>query len=82
MLSTILSNFPIGLVAWGFLFLLCRSLWSFVQDLVRQTERMHRIPCAECQFFTENYHLKCPVHPKTALSEFAINCPDFQKDAK
>jgi hypothetical protein len=38
---------------------------------------MHQIPCAQCQYFSGNYLLKCPVHPQQALSEAAIGCPDF-----
>jgi RNA polymerase subunit RPABC4/transcription elongation factor Spt4 len=38
---------------------------------------MHQIPCADCQFFTHNMRLKCPVHPTEALSEQAIGCTDF-----
>ncbi|WP_348251226.1 hypothetical protein [Leptolyngbya subtilissima] len=39
---------------------------------------MHKIPCAECRYFTNDHRLKCPIHPKIALSESAIDCPDFE----
>jgi RNA polymerase subunit RPABC4/transcription elongation factor Spt4 len=39
---------------------------------------MHQIPCANCQFFTRDYHLKCTVHPAQALTEEAIGCGDFE----
>lgn len=42
-----------------------------------KAREMHRIPCADCQYFTGDYTLKCTVHPSTALSEDAINCPDY-----
>jgi hypothetical protein len=59
----------VGLVIW--------SLWSNLRNGVEQVKQMHQIPCANCQFFTHSYHLKCPVHPTEALSDDAINCPDY-----
>ncbi|MEB3339295.1 hypothetical protein [Okeania sp.] len=56
-------------------------VWSMVgtiANLVRTAQRMHNIPCSNCLFFTRNYYLKCPVQPKVALSEKAINCVDYQ----
>ncbi len=64
-------------LAWGFLMVIAWSLGAAIQDTVRQTKQMHQIPCADCVFFTGNYYLKCPVQPKIALSEAAINCPDY-----
>jgi hypothetical protein len=39
---------------------------------------MHQIPCTGCQFFTDDYRLKCTVHPSKANTEEAIHCCDFQ----
>lgn len=63
----------IGISAW--------SLWSAVRDGVQRARRMHQIPCAQCQYFSGDYLLKCPVHPREALSESAIGCPDFESEA-
>ncbi|WP_322744170.1 MULTISPECIES: hypothetical protein [unclassified Coleofasciculus] len=38
---------------------------------------MHQIPCAYCQFFTNDHRLKCTVNPSIASSENAINCRDY-----
>ncbi|MBD3883121.1 hypothetical protein IFO70_15255 [Phormidium tenue FACHB-886] len=65
-------------VAWLTVILLIHSLWSALRDSVHQAKEMHRIPCANCQFFTNNHRLKCPVHPIEALSDEAINCPDYE----
>ncbi|MCS6959552.1 MAG: hypothetical protein RMK91_05825 [Pseudanabaenaceae cyanobacterium SKYGB_i_bin29] len=48
-----------------------RSSWQWVRE-------HHRIPCSRCVYFTGNYRLKCTVHPCSALSPQAINCPDFE----
>lgn len=66
------------LATWSFLVLITWSIWRMAQDIVQTTKRMHRIPCAHCQFFANSYYLKCPVHPKTALTEAAIHCPDYR----
>lgn len=63
--------------AWAIVFFIAWSLAVALRDGVANTKQLHRIPCSNCQFFTANYHLKCPVHPSEALSEAAINCPDY-----
>ncbi|MDJ0580351.1 hypothetical protein [Crocosphaera sp.] len=40
---------------------------------------MHKIPCSNCQYFTNDYRLKCPVNPFQASTEAAINCQDYHK---
>ncbi len=67
-----------ALTAWLMLGCVGFSLWSAVRDTYAISRRLHKIPCANCQFFTGQPVLKCTVHPVSALSETAINCPDFQ----
>ena len=65
-------------VAWSVVAL---GLWQVIvtaRDSVQRARTMHRIPCADCSFFTNQAVLKCPVHPSQAMSEEAINCPDFE----
>ncbi|GAB4230490.1 MAG: hypothetical protein Kow00121_59280 [Elainellaceae cyanobacterium] len=64
--------------AWAIILLLVWNIWAAIRDGVNNARRMHQIPCADCRFFTGNYHLKCPVHPKQALSDEAINCQDYE----
>jgi hypothetical protein len=68
-------------LAWTVLGLCGWSLWTALRDGVNRARQMHRIPCAGCQYFSGEYTLKCSVHPEAALSEAAINCPDFKSDA-
>ena len=68
------------IIAWSSIAL---AIWQVVATFhasVAQAQRMHQIPCANCKFFTGDYHLKCPVHPREALSEAAIDCMDFESD--
>ncbi|MBW4486935.1 MAG: hypothetical protein KME12_04000 [Trichocoleus desertorum ATA4-8-CV12] len=66
------------ITAWGLIVLVSWNTWSAVRDGVNNAKKMHRIPCANCEFFTGDYHLKCTVHPDTALSEDAIYCRDYE----
>lgn len=69
-LCFVLAWVLVGLTAW--------SSWTAVRDGVSKAKQMHQIPCANCQFFTGDYRLKCPVRPVIALSEDAINCSDYE----
>lgn len=65
------------LAAWGLFFLLVFQVISLIVYVHKRSQKMHQIPCTSCQYFTYNFHLKCPVNPKIANTESAINCPDF-----
>lgn len=70
------------LFAWSLVLLTLWSVGTAIRDGVAEAKRMHQIPCAGCQFFTGDYHLKCAVRPAIALSEEAINCTDYQSIAQ
>lgn len=64
--------------AWTLIILFAWSLWAAARDSLTTAKQMHQIPCTGCQFFTDDYRLKCTVHPSIANTEEAINCYDFQ----
>lgn len=37
----------------------------------------HKIPCRRCRYFSLNPYLCCAIHPSLALTEQAIDCPDY-----
>lgn len=39
--------------------------------------RFEQVPCRNCRFFSNSHHLKCAVHPSTALTEQALDCSDY-----
>lgn len=65
-------------IAWGVMILLCLNLWALGKEGLQVTHQLHQIPCSDCRFFTGDYHLKCTVNPKAALTEAAIDCPDYR----
>lgn len=66
------------IVTWAFLLSLAWSIVAMIRDTIRVSKKLHQIPCANCQFFTDSSYLKCPVHPSSALTEEAINCLDYE----
>jgi hypothetical protein len=69
-------------VVWLLMALFAWSVWLAVRDGVKRLRMLHQIPCSHCQYFTQQYCLKCTVHPVTAFSEDAIACPDYCAIAK
>lgn len=71
---------PIYLIgAWVFIFSLMTTLWGLMRDIVNRSKQMHQIPCSNCQYFTNDYHLKCTIQPRIANTELAVNCADFRE---
>lgn len=67
-------------IAWTIIILVCLNLWTATKDTIKTAQKMHKIPCHNCQFFTNNYRLKCTVNPYIANTEEAINCKDYQSN--
>ncbi|MEH1829625.1 MAG: hypothetical protein V7L22_30530 [Nostoc sp.] len=65
-------------VAWTVIILVVLSLCAAARDSLTTAKQMHQIPCTGCQFFTDNYRLKCTVRPSIANTEEAIDCSDYQ----
>ena len=68
--------FAIGL-ATAIVITLWQGLCALKQGF-QHLRRLHQIPCSRCAYFTGDYRLKCTVDPFSALTEAAIDCPDYQ----
>ncbi|MFM2062279.1 MAG: hypothetical protein RLZZ507_1949 [Cyanobacteriota bacterium] len=68
------------LIAWTMMILVFVSLWTAARETVKTAQEMHKIPCHNCQFFTNNYRLKCTVNPYIANTEEAISCKDYHSN--
>ena len=72
-----IATFFIGF--WVFLMILFSlSVVRAFKEGAEQVRKLHRIPCYKCDFFTNDYRLKCTVHPSLACSEEALGCMDFE----
>ncbi len=67
------------LTAWVLMLTLASNMFRFIADVIKRSRKMHQIPCTNCRYFTNDYHLKCTAQPKIANTESAIDCPDFHK---
>ncbi|OYD97369.1 hypothetical protein CDG76_00240 [Nostoc sp. 'Peltigera membranacea cyanobiont' 210A] len=47
------------------------------KDEIVSIKHLEQHTCKKCQFFNNNYFLKCAVHPTTALTKEALNCSDY-----
>jgi len=65
-------------LAWTLVLMLILSVWSAIRNTVARAKQMHQIPCTNCQFFTNNYRMKCTVQPYIANTEKAIDCCDYR----
>lgn len=72
LLSVLLACF-----AWTFVFAVLSTVVAAIGRSMRIARQMHAIPCTNCRYFTGEMLLKCPVNPKAALTEQALDCPDF-----
>lgn len=66
------------LSTWTLMFMFFWSVWLGIREGISQLKRLHQIPCSECEFFTNDYRLKCTVRPMSACTEEAIGCADFE----
>ena len=74
MLLTILFAF----CAWTMIIFSCISFCMILTKGTNHVRTLHKIPCSGCDFFTNDYRLKCTIHPYKACSEEAIDCIDFE----
>jgi hypothetical protein len=63
--------------AWLFVVLLGLTIYGAINDTTARAKKMHQIPCSNCKFFTNDYRLKCTIHPLIANTEEAIDCKDY-----
>ncbi len=54
--------------AWVIMILFIWNIWSILKKGIIFLKELHEIPCHACEYFTNDYRLKCTVHPKKACS--------------
>ena len=68
----------LAFLAWIIVALAFLTLYRFFESATKRLQRLHQIPCSDCEFFTQKSCLKCTVRPHWAGTEMAIDCPDFE----
>jgi len=80
-ISQLVVRFLQLLAPWTVLTIVGWGIWQTLRDTFKYTSELHSIPCSKCQYYTNNHRLKCTLHPKMAMSEAAIDCPDFCEES-
>ncbi|MGL4619755.1 hypothetical protein [Chroococcidiopsis sp.] len=75
---------PIGFImGWTILFLMLSKIGVAARDeLLFTIKRFQKVPCRNCQYFTNNPYLKCAVNPGAVLTEEALKCSDYRPGEK
>lgn len=73
----LLFTLSLLLLAWVLALLNRLNFKNSLSNRLNLIKHHHEIPCSSCQYFNQNFYLKCAVNPSKALSEEAINCPDY-----
>lgn len=74
-----ISLSPIGFAfSWVIFFIILRKVRTFLDNkMVFTINSSHRVPCKNCQYFSNNHYLKCAVNPCVVLTEEAQNCSEY-----
>lgn len=65
------------MMVWAVVVFMSSDIWTIEQKKIANVKHYHKVPCRNCQFFTNNPYLKCAVNPSIALTPEAINCSDY-----
>ncbi|MBN3908135.1 MAG: hypothetical protein HWQ35_16780 [Nostoc sp. NMS1] len=79
-----ISLSPVGfLIGWIVFFLILQKIRAFLDEkMVISINGLHKLPCKNCRFYSNNHYLKCAVNPSIVLTEEAINCSEYSPNNK
>jgi len=66
------------LISWIVFFLILRKSQRVVDH--KQffiINRLKKVPCQNCQYYSNNHYLKCAIQPSIVMTEEAKNCSEF-----
>lgn len=71
---------PISFImGWTVLFFMLSKIGTVARnEICTSIKHLQRVPCRNCQFFSNNAYLKCAVQPSIVLTEKALNCCDYR----
>ena len=75
---------PIGFITgWTIPFLMLSKIGIAARDEIFFTiKRFQKVPCRNCQYFSNNPYLKCAVNPDAVLTEEALKCSEYRPGEK
>ncbi len=75
----LVSLAPLGLLSsWVIFFLILRKIRTALDNkMVFEVKGLHKVPCRNCQFYSNNNYLKCAVKPDIVMTEEAKDCSEY-----
>jgi hypothetical protein len=75
----LVSLAPVGLLSsWVIFFLVLRKIRTALDNkIVFEVKGLHKVPCKNCQFYSNNNYLKCAVKPDVVMTEEAKDCSEY-----
>ncbi|MBD2561312.1 MULTISPECIES: hypothetical protein [Nostoc] len=79
-----ISLSPVGfIISWIAFFVILRKIRALLDDkMVFSIKGIHKLPCKNCRFYSNNHYLKCAVNPSIVLTEEAVNCSEYSPGKK
>ncbi|MEH1932917.1 MAG: hypothetical protein V7L14_04155 [Nostoc sp.] len=74
-----ISLSPVGfIICWIGFFIILPKLRAFLDEkMVFSINTLHKVPCKNCRFYSNNHYLKCAANPSIVLTKEAINCSEY-----
>ena len=70
-------------ISWMVFFLILRKIRAILDyKMVFSVKSLHKLPCKNCRFYSNNHYLKCAVNPSIVLTDEAINCYEYSRSKK
>ncbi|MHC0062705.1 hypothetical protein ACWATR_07235 [Nostoc sp. UIC 10890] len=79
-----ISLSPVGfIIGWIGFFLILQKIRAFLDEkMVLSINSVHKLPCKNCRFYSNNHYLKCAVNPSIVLTEEAMSCSEYSSSKK
>jgi hypothetical protein len=70
---------PLALLfSWVMFFLLLQKIRTILDNkMVFSVKGLHKVPCKNCRFYSNNHYLKCAVQPSIVMTEEAKDCSEY-----
>ena len=75
---------PVGfIISWMVFFVILQKIRALLDyKMVFPAKVLHKLPCKNCSFYSNNHYLKCAVNPSIVLTEEAMNCSEYSPSKK
>ncbi len=66
------------IICWAAIFLMLSKRVRLARKKIAvDIKTLEQIPCKNCNFYSNDPHLKCAVNPSSVMTEKAVDCSDY-----